>query len=48
MKILIVDNEAPIRKGLVSLVKVYCEGITQIEEADSVASAFGKNRPAFP
>lgn len=39
MKILIVDNEAPIRKGLVSLVKVYCESITHIEEADSVASA---------
>ena len=42
MKILVVDNEAPIRKGLVSLVKVYCEIITQIEEADSVASAARK------
>lgn len=36
MKTLIVDNEKNVRESLVNLIKIFCEEITEIREADSI------------
>lgn len=38
MKVLIIDNDSSIREGLVSLLKKLCPQITEIKEADGVAT----------
>ncbi len=38
MKVLIIDNDSSIREGLVSLLKKLCPQVTEIKEADGVAT----------
>jgi two-component system LytT family response regulator len=40
MKVLIIDNEAPLREGLKCMLQAYCPGIQSIAEADGVESGY--------
>ncbi len=42
MKVLIIDNETNIRKGLVDMIGSFCEDITEIHEADGVITGIKK------
>ncbi|MCX6320132.1 MAG: LytTR family DNA-binding domain-containing protein [Bacteroidetes bacterium] len=48
MKALIIDNEAPLRQGMLSLLREYCPEITEMEEADGVHSGLQKIRNYHP
>lgn len=42
MKILVVDNETNIRKGVVEMIGNFCEGILELHEADGVSTGLQK------
>lgn len=48
MKALIIDNEAPLRTGMVSLLRNHCPEITETAEADGVQSGLQKIRTFQP
>lgn len=48
MKALIIDNEAPLRQGLLSLLREHCPEITDTEEATGVQSGLQKIRSFQP
>jgi two-component system, LytTR family, response regulator len=48
MKALIIDNEPGLRKGLRTLLQVYCPGVTVIEEADGVENGLLQIKKILP
>ena len=42
MKVLVIDNETNIREGIVEMIDGFCDGITEIHEADGVQNGLNK------
>jgi len=48
MKILVVDNEINIRKGVVEMISTFCENISELHEADGVTTGLQKIKDVQP
>ena len=48
MKILVVDNETNIRKGVVEMISNFCEDISELHEADGVSTGLHKIEEVQP
>lgn len=48
MKVLVIDNEINIREGVVSLIQNFCEGTSEIHEADGVQTGLDKIEAITP
>ena len=48
MKVLVVDNEINIREGVLEMIGSFCEGVTEIHEADGVTTGIQKIEEVVP
>lgn len=48
MKVLVVDNETNIREGLVEMIQSFCEGISEIHQANGVQTGLDKIQDLSP